>query len=202
MIITNIDWIVIIIYLFSLILLSAYISREQKSKEDYFIAKRTLGPFKLSVSVIATQCSTNSIIGAPAFIAFASGGGLVWLQYELAIPLAMIFIMIFIFPIFYKLRLISVYEYLESRFDKKTRLLLSSLFQFIRVFATAVTVYSFSIIIELITGLNIIYSVLILGLCTIIYDILGGIKAIIYSDILQMAILIIILLGTFIFMLV
>ena len=87
-----------------LILLSAYISREQKSKEDYFIAKRTLGPFKLSVSVIATQCSTNSIIGAPAFIAFASGGGLVWLQYELAIPLAMIFIMIFIFPIFYKLR--------------------------------------------------------------------------------------------------
>ena len=78
MVITNIDWIVIIIYLFSLILLSAYISREQKSKEDYFIAKRTLGPFKLSVSVIATQCSTNSIIGAPAFIAFASGGGLVW----------------------------------------------------------------------------------------------------------------------------
>ena len=201
MIITNIDWIVIIIYLFSLILLSAYISREQKSKEDYFIAKRTLGPFKLSVSVIATQCSTNSIIGAPAFIAFASGGGLVWLQYELAIPLAMIFIMIFIFHIFYKLRLISVYEYLESRFDKKTRLLLSSLFQFIRVFATAVTVYSFSIIIELITGLNIIYSVLILGLCTIIYDILGGIKAIIYSDILQMTILITILLGTFIFML-
>ena len=147
MIITNIDWIVIIIYLFSLILLSAYISREQKSKEDYFIAKRTLGPFKLSISVIATQCSTNSIIGAPAFIAFASGGGLVWLQYELAIPIAMIFIMIFIFPIFYKLRLISVYEYLEFRFDKKTRLLLSSLFQFIRVFATAVTVYSFSIII-------------------------------------------------------
>ena len=175
------------------------ISREQKSKEDYFIAKRTLGPFKLSISVIATQCSTNSIIGAPAFIAFASGGGLVWLQYELAIPIAMIFIMIFIFPIFYKLRLISVYEYLEFRFDKKTRLLLSSLFQFIRV--TAVTVYSFSIIIELITGLNIIYSVLILGLCTIIYDILGGIKAIIYSDILQMAILITILLGTFIFML-
>ena len=201
MIITNIDWIVIIIYLFSLILLSGYLSRDQKSKEDYFVAKRTLGPFKLSVSVIATQCSTNSIIGAPAFIAFASGGGLVWLQYELAIPIAMIFIMIFIFPIFYKLKLISIYEYLESRFDKKTRLLLSGLFQFIRVFATAVTVYSFSIIIELITGLHIIYSVLILGLCTIIYDVLGGIKAIIYSDILQMSILIIILSGTFIYML-
>ena len=168
MIITNVDWIVIIIYLFSLIILSAYISREQKSKEDYFIAKRTLGPFKLSISVIATQCSTNSIIGAPAFIAFASGGGLVWLQYELAIPIAMIFIMIFIFPIFYKLRLISVYEYLESRFDKKTRLLLSSLFQFIRVFATAVTVYSFSIIIELITGLNIIYSVLIFQIIVLV----------------------------------
>ena len=118
MIITNIDWIVIIIYLFSLILLSAYIS-ENKNLRRLLYSEKNLGPFKLSVSVIATQCSTNSIIGAPAFIAFASGGGLVWLQYELAIPLAMIFIMIFIFPIFYKLRLISVYEYLESRFDKK-----------------------------------------------------------------------------------
>lgn len=201
MILSNIDWIVIVIYLLLLILLSVYLSQFQKSNKDYFVADRTLGPVKLSISVIATQCSTNSIIGAPAFVAFASGGGLLWLQYELAIPLAMIFIMIFIFPIFYKLKLISIYEYLEKRFDKKTRLLLSGLFQFIRAFATSVTVYSFGIIIELITGLSFLYSVLILGICTIIYDVLGGIKAIVYSDIIQMVILVIILLGTFLFML-
>ena len=66
---------------------------------------------------------------------------------------------------------------------------MSSLFLFVRVFATGVIVYSVSIVIELITGLSFVYSVLILGLITIIYDILGGIKAIIYSDIIQMIIL-------------
>ena len=77
----------------------------------------------------------------------------------------------------------------RKRFDLKTRLLMSSLFLFVRVFATGVIVYSVSIVIELITGLSFVYSVLILGLITIIYDILGGIKAIIYSDIIQMIIL-------------
>ena len=107
---------------------------------------------------MATQCSTSSILGAPAFVAFAAEGGLIWLQYELAVPLAMIFIMLIMFPIFLNLKIISVYEYLENRFDLKTRLLLSGLFQFVRVFATAVTVYSLAIIIELITGLSFFWS--------------------------------------------
>ena len=70
------------------------------------------GRFNIALSVLATQCSTNSILGAPAFVAFAAGGGLVWLQYELAVPLAMIFTMIFLIPMFQRLRLVSVYEYL------------------------------------------------------------------------------------------
>ena len=96
--------------------------------------------------------------------------------------------------IFYQLQIISVYEYLERRFDIKTRLLLSGLFQLMRVFATAVTVYSISLVVELITGLSFFWSVLILGLVTIVYDVLGGIKATIYSDVLQMTILITVLL--------
>ena len=106
----------------------------------------------------------------------------------------MLFIMIFLYPIFYQLKIISVYEYLERRFDIKTRLLLSGLFQLMRVFATAVTVYSISLVVELITGLSFFWSVLILGLVTIVYDVLGGIKATIYSDVLQMTILITVLL--------
>ena len=68
----------------------------------------------IALSVLATQCSTNSILGAPAFVGFVTGGGLVWLQYELAVPLAMIFTMVFIIPVFQRLRLISVYDYLEG----------------------------------------------------------------------------------------
>ena len=185
----SIDWYIILGYLILLILLSAYLSKDQKSSKDYFVASRKQKSKSLAISILATQCSTNSILGAPAFVAFSVGGGLNWLKYELAIPLSMIAIMIFLFPIFYKLRVVSIYEYLEKRFDLKTRLLMSALFLFVRVFATGVIVYSISIIIELITGLSFFYSVLILGLITIIYDILGGIKAIIYSDIIQMIIL-------------
>ncbi len=195
-----IDWVIITLYIAFLLFLAFFLSKYQTSKNDYFVSGRNENYLALAISVIATQCSTNSILGAPAFVAFTLGGGLIWLQYELAVPLSMIIIMIFLFPLFYKLKIISVYEFLEERFDLKTRLILSCLFQVIRVFATAVTVYSIAIIIELITGLSFIYSVLVLGLITIIYDVLGGIKAIVYSDVIQMSILTVILFGVLIFL--
>ena len=185
-----IDWIIIVVYLFGLIAFSAWLSRSQHSRSDYYVAGRDTGAVPIAVSIMATQCSSNSILGAPAFVAFAAGGGLVWLQYELAVPLAMIVIMVFMLPMFRQLNLISVYDYLERRFDLKTRLLLSGLFQFVRAFATAVTVYSIAIVIELITGLSFFWSVVLLGVVTVIYDVLGGIRAVIYSDVIQMVILV------------
>ena len=82
------DWTVVITYLAALVSISGYLSRQQETVEDYFVASNTAGPVSIALSVMATQCSTNSILGAPAFVAFVVGGGLVWLQYELALPLA------------------------------------------------------------------------------------------------------------------
>lgn len=183
------DWWVIGTYLVGLIVFSFYLSRKQHSREDYYVGGHKVGPLPIAISTMATQCSTNSILGAPAFVAFASGGGLIWLQYELAVPLAMLAIMIFLLPMFRSLNLISVYEYLERRFDLATRLTLSALFQLVRVFATAVTVYSISLVIELVSGLSFFWSVILLGAVTLIYDVLGGVRAVIYSDVVQMAIL-------------
>ena len=191
--IATIDWVIIVTYLAGLIAFSAWLARRQHSRTDYYVASRDTGPVPIAISVMATQCSSNSILGAPAFVAFAAGGGLVWLQYELAVPLAMIAIMVFLLPLFHQLKLISVYDYLERRFDLKTRLLLSGLFQFVRAFATAVTVYSIAIVVELITGLSFFWSVVLLGVVTVIYDVLGGIRAVIYSDVLQMFILVAVL---------
>ena len=94
MMLDKLDWYIIIIYLSLLLLLSFFLSKFQKTKKDYFISNRNENTFFLAISVIATQCSTSSILGAPAFVAFTAGGGLVWLQYELALPLSMIIIMI------------------------------------------------------------------------------------------------------------
>ncbi len=189
----NLDWAIIAIYLLGLIGFSAWLSRRQHSRADYYVAGRGTGAVPIAISIMATQCSSNSILGAPAFVAFAAGGGLIWLQYELAVPLAMLLIMVFMFPLFYRLKLISVYDYLERRFDLKTRLLLSGLFQFVRAFATAVTVYSIAIVVELITGMSFFWSVVLLGVVTVIYDVLGGIRAVIYSDVIQMVILVTVL---------
>lgn len=189
-----IDWLVIVIYLVGLILLGIWLSLRQFSRADYYVGGRDVGAWPIAISIMATQCSTNSILGAPAFVAFSAGGGLLWLQYELAVPLAMLAIMLFLLPVFRGLRLVSVYEYLERRFDLKTRLLLSGLFQFVRAFATAVTIYSISLVVELITGLPFFWSVMLLGVITLVYDVLGGVKGVIYSDVIQMTILVAILL--------
>lgn len=188
-----IDWSVIFLYLLFLIGLAWWLSRQQESREDYYVGGRRIGTWPVALSIMATQCSTNSILGAPAFVAFAAGGGLVWLQYELAVPLAMVGLILFFMPLFRHLRLVSVYAYLEERFDLQTRLVLSGLFLFIRAFATSVTVYSIAIVIDLITGLGFFWSVILLGAFTVVYDVLGGIRGVILSDVIQLIILVLVL---------
>ena len=121
----TIDWLVIAVYLVFLIAFAYWLSRRQESREDYYVGGRNMGAWPVAISIMATQCSTNSILGAPAFVAFAAGGGLVWLQYELAVPLAMVGLILFLIPLFRHLKLVSVYAYLEQRFDVNTRLTLS-----------------------------------------------------------------------------
>ncbi|MEZ5489553.1 MAG: sodium:solute symporter [Gammaproteobacteria bacterium] len=189
----TLDWLVIAVYLLSLIGLAWWLSRQQESREDYYVGGRRIGAWPVALSIMATQCSTNSILGAPAFVAFAAGGGLVWLQYELAVPLAMVGLILFFMPLFRHLRLLSVYAYLEARFDLRTRLTLSGLFLFIRAFATSVTVYSIAIVIDLITGLGFVWAVILLGAFTVVYDVLGGIRGVILSDVIQLFILVAVL---------
>ena len=183
------DWFIIISYLIGMIALSIWLSRGQKNKNDYYLGGNDTGAWPIAISTMATQCSTKSILGAPAFVAFSVGGGMLWLQYELAVPFAMIFLMIFLLPLYRRLGIISVYAYLEKRFDKNTRLALSVLFQFIRAFATGVTVYGISIVISYCTGVSFAVSVIMLGVITIIYDSIGGMKAVIISDVIQMIVL-------------
>ena len=190
---TQLDWTIICAYLAGIMGFAIWLSRGQNSREDYYVGSRRVGPWPVALSIMATQCSTNSILGAPAFVAFAAGGGLVWLQYELALPLAMIFLILFVMPLFRHLKLVSIYEYLELRFDLRTRLVLSGLFLFIRAFATAVTVYSIALVIDLITGAGFFWSVMLLGTFTVVYDIFGGIRGVIYSDVIQLLILVMVL---------
>jgi SSS family solute:Na+ symporter len=183
------DWFIIIIYLAVMVGLSFFLGRGQKTARDYYLGGNKTAPLPIALSTMATQCSTNSLLGAPAFVAFAAGGGILWLQYELAVPFAMIILMAVIFPVFRRLNLISLYGYLERRFDRKTRMAISILFQFLRAFSTGVTVYGISLVLMVCLDLPFWAAVLLLGGITVLYDVLGGMRAVIWSDVIQVVVL-------------
>jgi len=184
------DWIIVILYLSGMIGLSVYLSKGQKTIKDYYLGGNRMKWWQISLSTMATQCSTNSLLGAPAFVAFSAQGGLIWLQYELAVPLAMVFAMIFLFPFYRKAGVVSIYEYLELRFGPGSRTVLSILFQFLRAFSTGVTVYGISLVIHKCMGLPLGISIIILAVITVVYDSIGGIRAVVASDVIQMFVLI------------
>lgn len=183
----GLDWWVIGCYLVGMVVLSAWLGRSQGSSRDYYLAGNRVRPLPVALSTVATQCSTNSLLGAPAFVAFA--GGLVWLQYELAVPFAMAALILFVYPVFRRLKITSVYSYLEMRFGVETRVTLAGAFMLLRAFATGVTVYGVSLVIEAVTGLPFWGAVLLLGGVTVVYDVLGGMRAVIWSDVIQLIIL-------------
>ncbi|MFQ5835114.1 MAG: sodium:solute symporter [bacterium] len=189
------DWTVVGVYMAFLIGLGLFLSLRQKDIEDYYLASGKMNWLFAGVSIMATQLGAISLISAPAFVAIKEGGGLKWLCYELGVPPAMLFTMIFLAPVYYNSKAITIYELLEGRFDAPTRLVVSLLFQISRGLATSVSVLAIGIVISTALGLPLWLAIVGMGTVTLIYDALGGIRVVIISDVVQMGI---IFLGIFI----
>ena len=183
-----IDYIIIILYLIGFLGIG-YFFKENKNSKDYFLGGQSMGWFPLSLSTMATQLSAISFISAPAFVGLKEGGGLQWLTYEFGVPLAMAFLLIAIIPTLYNSGIVSVYEYLERRFDASSRLLISFVFQISRSVATGVMVYTMALILQATIGIEFWISILIIGVITMVYSFQGGMKAVIWGDVIQMCIL-------------
>ena len=182
------DYIIIVVYLFAFLGIGFFF-KENKNSKDYFLGGRSMSWFPLSLSTMATQLSAISFISAPAFVGLKAGGGMQWLTYEFGVPLAMAFLLIAVIPSLYKSGIVSVYEYLEQRFDASSRLLISVVFQISRSVATGVMVYTMALILQATTGVDFWISVLLIGVITLIYSFQGGMKAVIWGDVIQMIIL-------------
>ena len=183
------DWSVITVYLLSLVVMSAWVGRGQTGQDDYYVGGRNLPWWAVGVSTMATQTSAVSFISIPAFVALKPEGGLTWIQYELAVPLAMIATSILLLPLFRKLELISVYEYLELRFGPAMRTLISAIFLLSRAFGTAVGLYASAIVLAVAMQWPLWATILLMGVFTAVYDVVGGMKAVVYSDVVQAVIL-------------
>lgn len=182
------DYTIIVLYLMGFLSLG-FLFKENKNSKDYFLGGNSFGWFPLSLSTMATQLSAISFISAPAFVGLKLNGGMKWLTFELAVPLAMIFIMLFILPPLFRSGVVSIYEFVEKRFDVSTRLILSIVFQISRALGTGVMVYTIAFILQAILNIDFVYTILLISVITIIYSWQGGMKAVVWGDVIQMLIL-------------
>ncbi|MEO0895238.1 MAG: sodium:solute symporter [Bacteroidota bacterium] len=182
------DYLVVFSYAAGFLLLGRMF-KNTSSGEDYFLGGKSFGWFPLSLSTAATQLSAISFVSAPAFVGLKEGGGMMWLTYEFAVPIAMLFLMAFLIPPMYKAGIVSVYEFLERRFGPSTRILISVVFQFSRAFATSVMLYTIALILANVIAVPMWLTILVLGAVTLIYSYQGGMKAVVYGDVIQMIIL-------------
>ncbi len=183
------DWLIICLYLAAVIVLAVYLTRFQQNTADYYLGGKQIKWWQSGASTMATQLSAISFVSAPAFVALKQNGGLKWLAYEFGVPLALILVMALIIPILHRRNYISIYEYLEERFDSGTRTLVSLLFQLGRGLATAVAVLAGGLIISTALNISTELAILLIGLITVIYDAIGGIRVVILSDFMQMMII-------------
>ena len=181
-----IDWLVIIVTLCSIIIYGLYKSRTTKNLEGYFLSNRSMPWYLVLLSIMGTQASAITFLSGPGQ---AYADGMRFVQYYFGLPLAMVVICITFVPIFNRLKVFTAYEYLENRFDNKTRTLTSFLFLLQRGLSTGISIYAPSIILSSLFGWDVFWTNIIMGGLLIIYTVNGGAKAVAYTQKIQLIII-------------
>lgn len=180
------DWVILIGTLVAMILYGLYQSKGQKSSESYIMAGRQMPWYTVLLGIMATQASAITFLSGPGQ---AYSDGMRFVQYYFGLPLAMIVIAAVFVPIFRKMNVYTAYEYLDQRFDTKTRLLTGILFLFSRGVSTGISVYAPAIILSSILDINIYLTNVLVGGLLIIYTYTGGAKAIAQTQKIQFSII-------------
>jgi SSS family solute:Na+ symporter len=185
---TGLDLGVIAVYLALVVGVSVVVAIRQRDTDDYYVAGRELGGGYIAASILATQVSAVSLIGGPAFV--AQGGGLVWLQYELAVPLATIALIAIVAPVLRRGEFVTIYQYAGRRFGPTSQSALAVIFLLARSLATGVVLYAVSLPLSVAFGFPLHWTLLAIGGFTVLYTTVGGIQADVFSDVLQLVVLV------------
>ncbi len=180
------DWIVLALTLFAIVAYGIWKSGSNKNIDQFLMGNRSLPWYHVGFSVMATQASAITFLSAPGQ---AYSDGMRFVQFYFGLPLAMIVLCVTFVPMFHRLKVYTAYEFLEQRFDLKTRALTSFLFLVLRSLSTGVAIYAPSIILSTILNINTVYTTLFIGGLVIFYTVYGGSKAVSYTQLLQMSII-------------
>ena len=171
----TLDWIVLIGTLLTIVIYGTYQTRGSKNVQDYLKGGSTSKWWTIGLSVMATQASAITFLSTPGQ-AFHSGMGFV--QFYFGLPIAMIVICMVFIPLYHRLKVYTAYEFLENRFDRKTRTLTAVLFLIQRGLAAGITIFAPAIILSAVLGWNLLLLNIIIGVLVIIYTVSGGTKAV------------------------
>ena len=180
-----IDWIVLVSTLLAIVAYGVWKGRRQPHLEQYLLAGRKMQWYTIALSVMATQASAITFLSTPGQ---AYTDGMRFVQFYLGLPIAMLILSITAVPIYHKLRVFTAYQYLETRFDLKTRVGTTIIFLISRGLGTAMTLFAPALIVSLVLGWNIHLTTLAIGVLVIIYTASGGTKAVSWTQTHQLLI--------------
>ncbi|WP_207435838.1 sodium:solute symporter [Sabulibacter ruber] len=183
---STLDWGVLIGTIAFIVLYGVWKTRKTQHMSGYLRADNTERWWMMGLSVMATQASAITFLSTPGQ---AFDDGMRFIQFYFGLPLAMVVLSVTAIPLYYRLKVYTAYEYLESRFDLKTRSLAAMLFLLQRGLSTGITIYAPAIILSAILGWNLTATILFIGVVVTFYTVVGGTKAVSQTQRLQMAVM-------------
>lgn len=183
-----INWVIVVVYLLVVVVDGLRRTRGTKNLEGYFLAGRSLPWWAVGLSVMATQLSAITLIGTTGQ---GATDGLRFVQFYFGLPIAMVLLGVTIVPFLHGAKVFTAYEFLEKRFDAKTRSLTSFLFLLSRGMSAGTIIAAPSVVLSAIFGWDLTWCVLLIGVPTIVYTVLGGVEAVAWADVKQMVIIVV-----------
>jgi Na+/proline symporter len=190
-----IDWTIMAVYLVWIVWDGIRLTKRSHELEGYFLASRSLPWWAVGLSVMATQLSAVTMIGTTGQ---GYADGMRFLQFYYALPLAMIVLSLTLVPFFHNARVYTAYEYLERRFDAKTRAFTSLLFLLSRSMSLGVVISAPAVVLSVVMGISVTSTVLLTAVPTAIYTMFGGVQAVAWTDVKQMFLIVFGLVAAFI----
>ena len=182
-----VDWLVVVGYLVWIVWDGLRRTKDSDKVEGYFLANRSLPWWAVGLSVMATQLSAITLVGTTGQ---GYRDGMRFVQFYFGLPVAMLILSVTVVPFFYRAGVYTAYEYLERRFDVKTRTLTSGLFLLSRGLQCGVIIAAPAVILSIVLGWNLTLTVLAIGLPTALYTMVGGVQAVTWTDVKQMAVIV------------
>lgn len=180
------DWLIVGAYLLYVVWDGIRMTKRSGSKEGYFLADRSLPWWAVGLSVMATQLSAITLVGTTGQ---AYSDGMRFIQFYYGLPFAMVILCVTVVPFFHRANVFTAYEYLERRFDVRVRTLTSFFFLVSRGLGVGTIISAPSIVLSIVFGWNLIFTIFAIGLSTTVYTMFGGVQAVTWTDVKQMFII-------------